>query len=187
MQVICTGWTRATPRHSRLRTCLHRVRCDRRWDAVRASPTSRLSDILNDHPMSSCPPSADASSRSRWSVSMSDLSLKRKKSPDHLSQPGAPSGSSAASPANPSAMTASITNGPPTPKGDVTRGTGGSEEGFERVLTREEKRKKKKLDKKKARFQFDISTFKTGRKIGIAVSFRSSAESVADQASISES
>jgi hypothetical protein len=44
------------------------------------------------------------------------------------------------------------------------------EDGFERVLSRDEKRKQRKLDKHRPQFQFDVSYFRTGKKIGIAVS-----------------
>nr|XP_019008804.1 uncharacterized protein I206_06488 [Kwoniella pini CBS 10737]OCF47585.1 hypothetical protein I206_06488 [Kwoniella pini CBS 10737] len=42
------------------------------------------------------------------------------------------------------------------------------EEGFTKVPTREEKRKKKKLDKKKPSFQYNVNEFRYGKKIGIA-------------------
>jgi hypothetical protein len=44
-----------------------------------------------------------------------------------------------------------------------------NEEGFERVLSRDEKRKQRKVDKHRPQFQFDTSYFRLGKKIGIAV------------------
>lgn len=46
----------------------------------------------------------------------------------------------------------------------------GDGDGFERVLTKEERRKRKKVEKHRPQFHFDMSAFKNGRKIGIAVS-----------------
>ncbi len=43
-------------------------------------------------------------------------------------------------------------------------------DGFIKVITREEKRKIRKLEKHRPQFQFDISYFRQGKKIGIAVS-----------------
>ena len=55
-----------------------------------------------------------------------------------------------------------------------------SEDGFERVLSREEKRKKKKLSKQSTPvFAFQLSGFHHGRKIGIAVSVRAASLSSA--------
>jgi len=45
--------------------------------------------------------------------------------------------------------------------------------GFEMVLSREEKRKQRKVDKQRPQFQFDTSYFRGGKKIGIAVSWHS--------------
>lgn len=45
-----------------------------------------------------------------------------------------------------------------------------AEDGFERVLTKEERRKRKKVEKHRPQFHFDMSAYKAGRKIGIAVS-----------------
>jgi hypothetical protein len=48
--------------------------------------------------------------------------------------------------------------------------TGEVEGEFTRVLSREEKRKLRKVEKHRPQFQFDLSHFRNGRKIGIAVS-----------------
>ena len=42
------------------------------------------------------------------------------------------------------------------------------DDGFTKVLTKEERRKMKKLDKNKPSFQFDLAQFRSGKKIGIA-------------------
>jgi hypothetical protein len=43
-------------------------------------------------------------------------------------------------------------------------------DGFERVLTRDERRKQRKLERHTPQFQFDTSYFRMGKKVGIAVS-----------------
>jgi hypothetical protein len=53
---------------------------------------------------------------------------------------------------------------------DVPTGEGDGEGEFTRVLSREEKRKLRKVEKHRPQFQFDLSHFRNGRKIGIAVS-----------------
>jgi len=45
--------------------------------------------------------------------------------------------------------------------------------GFTKVLTKDEKRKLRKVEKHRPQFQFDISHFRQGKKIGIAVSLPS--------------
>ena len=47
-------------------------------------------------------------------------------------------------------------------------GEGG--DGFTKVLTKEEKRKQRKVDRHRPQFQFDTSYYRNGKKIGIAVS-----------------
>lgn len=46
-----------------------------------------------------------------------------------------------------------------------------SSDGFTKVETKEERRKRKKVEKRRPQFQFDMSAFKMAKKIGIAVSF----------------
>lgn len=43
-------------------------------------------------------------------------------------------------------------------------------DGFTKVETKEERRKKKKVEKRRPQFQFDMSAFKSGKKVGMAVS-----------------
>ena len=43
-------------------------------------------------------------------------------------------------------------------------------DGFESVLTRHEKRKQRKVDRHRPQFQFDMSYFRSGKKVGMAVS-----------------
>lgn len=58
-------------------------------------------------------------------------------------------------------------------------------DGFEKVISREEKRKQRKVDKQRPQFQFDISYFRMGKKIGIAVSPRSTSCDSDDQLNLS--
>jgi hypothetical protein len=51
---------------------------------------------------------------------------------------------------------------PPLPK------PSGDEDGFTKVLTKEERRKLRKVEKHKPQFQFDVGQFRSGKKIGIA-------------------
>jgi hypothetical protein len=43
-------------------------------------------------------------------------------------------------------------------------------DGFTKVETKEERRKKKKVEKRRPQFQFDMSAFRSGKKVGMAVS-----------------
>lgn len=43
-------------------------------------------------------------------------------------------------------------------------------DGFTKVETKEERRKRKKVEKRRPQFQFDMSAFKSGKKVGMAVS-----------------
>jgi len=42
-------------------------------------------------------------------------------------------------------------------------------DGFTKVETKEERRKKKKIEKRRPQFQFDMSAFRSGKKVGMAV------------------
>lgn len=42
-------------------------------------------------------------------------------------------------------------------------------DGFTKVETKEERRKRKKVEKRRPQFQFDMSAFKNGKKVGLAV------------------
>jgi hypothetical protein len=61
-------------------------------------------------------------------------------------------------------------SGPGDGAATVTATTEQPQDGFEKVLTKEERRKRKKVEKHRPQFHFDMSAFKNGRKIGIAVS-----------------
>lgn len=43
-------------------------------------------------------------------------------------------------------------------------------DGFTKVETKEDRRKRKKMEKRRPQFQFDMSAFKMAKKVGIAVS-----------------
>lgn len=45
-----------------------------------------------------------------------------------------------------------------------------SSDGFTKVETKEERRKRKKVEKRRSQFQFDMSAFRSGKKVGMAVS-----------------
>jgi RNA exonuclease 1 len=59
---------------------------------------------------------------------------------------------------------------PPATTSNGSPSTSLVNDGFTKILTKEEKRKKKKTDKQRPSFQFDLSHFRMGKKIGIAVS-----------------
>lgn len=64
-----------------------------------------------------------------------------------------------------------FTNGiPPLSSPIKGKGKAVEEDGYEKVLSRDEKRKQRKVDKHRPQFQFDTSYFRNGKKIGIAVS-----------------
>lgn len=44
------------------------------------------------------------------------------------------------------------------------------QDGFTKVETKEERRKRKKVEKRRPQFQFDMSAFRSGKKVGMAVS-----------------
>jgi RNA exonuclease 1 len=43
-------------------------------------------------------------------------------------------------------------------------------DGFTKIETKEERRKRKKVEKRRPQFQFDMSAFRSGKKVGMAVS-----------------
>jgi hypothetical protein len=45
-----------------------------------------------------------------------------------------------------------------------------SQDGFTKVESKEERRKRKKVEKRRPQFQFDMSAFRSGKKVGMAVS-----------------
>lgn len=53
----------------------------------------------------------------------------------------------------------------PAPQGIMESG------GFTKVLSKEEKKKLRKVERNRPQFQFDVQSFRNGRKIGVAVSF----------------
>lgn len=56
----------------------------------------------------------------------------------------------------------------PQPPFSSSAPTNGEEEGFTKILTKEEKRKLRKVEKNRPSFAFDVGQFRGGRKIGIA-------------------
>lgn len=53
-------------------------------------------------------------------------------------------------------------------------GESAEDDGFTKQLTKSEKKKLRKVEKRKPRFQFDVGSFRTGRKIAINVCLASS-------------
>jgi hypothetical protein len=45
-----------------------------------------------------------------------------------------------------------------------------TQDGFSKIETKEERRKRKKVEKRRPQFQFDMSAFRSGKKVGMAVS-----------------